>query len=86
MSFIVHVYSLTNILIYCCQEDFKSLEGEYEKVSEELELAEEELRDAQTKKVGLTDALDELREQFMKLKVILHPFNYRLSSALLDPL
>ena len=47
----------------------KTLEGDYERTTEELELLEEELRESENKRVAATDEVDELREEFLKLKV-----------------
>ena len=48
----------------------KTLEGDYERTTEELELLEEELKEGEVRRVGLTDELDELKEELLKLKVV----------------
>lgn len=50
----------------------KTLEGDYERTTEELELLEEELKEGEIKRVSLTDELDELKEELLKLKVRLN--------------
>lgn len=51
------------------QDDLKALEGDYEQTTEELELVEEQLKDGEVKRMALTDELDELKEEILKLKV-----------------
>ena len=53
------------------QDDMKTLEGDYERTSEELELLEEELKEGEVRRVALTDELDELKEELLKLKVVM---------------
>ena len=47
----------------------KTLESELERTSEELELAEEDLKEGERRRLKLTDDLDEMREELLKLKV-----------------
>ena len=66
------------------QEDMKTLEGDYEKTTEELEMVEEEVRESEAKRVALTDELDELREEYIKLKVEKETHVITLSSITLS--
>ena len=57
----------------------KTLEGDYERTTEELELLEEELKEGEVRRVGLTDELDELKEELLKLKVVVVGYYHQVS-------
>ena len=57
----------------------KNAENDYEKTAEELELLEEELKESEGRRVIVSDELDEVKEEMIRLKVASSPS----SSALL---
>ena len=61
----------------------KTLEGDYERTTEELELLEEELKEGEVRRVGLTDELDELKEELLKLKVVVVGHLHHLGSSII---